>query len=122
MGMQMPFCTVVEPCAAVLATSNQPPDIIATQKADSVSLKLFRACLQSDSPPQKSHKWCQQPLLRYHQLWHQLKVVDEILCRQYSPVPCGDAITVPILPQSLQQQAIYQSHDLPIVCLQSSTD
>ena len=43
-----------------------------------------------------------------------IKVVNGILCRQYSTVPCGDVITVPILPESLQQQAIYQSHDLPI--------
>ena len=34
-------CTVVEPCAAVLATSNQSPDIIVAQKADSVSSQLF---------------------------------------------------------------------------------
>ena len=34
-------CTVVEPCAAVLATLNQSPDIIVAQKADSVSSQLF---------------------------------------------------------------------------------
>ena len=45
---------VVEPCAAVLATLNQSPDIIAAQKADSVISQLFRACLQSDSPPKKA--------------------------------------------------------------------
>ena len=61
-------CPVVEPCAAVLATSNHSADIIAAQKADSLTSQLFRACLQSDSPPQKSHKWCQQPLQQYHQL------------------------------------------------------
>ena len=31
-------CPVVEPCAAVLAISNQLPDIIAIQKADSLIL------------------------------------------------------------------------------------
>ena len=40
--------------------------------------------------------------------------MDGILCRQCNPVPCSDVITVPILPESLQQQATYQSHDLPI--------
>ena len=46
---------VMEPCAAVLATSNHSPDIIATQKADSLTSHLFHACLQSDSS-QNSHK------------------------------------------------------------------
>ena len=40
--------------------------------------------------------------------------MDGILSGQYSPVSCGDVITVPILPESLQQQAIYKSYDLPI--------
>lgn len=101
---------VINPCAAVLASSDQLPDLLAAQKANNFTSQLFHACLQSDSPPQKSHRWCQQPLQRYHQLWHQLKIVDGILCRKYSPVTCSDVVTVPILPESL----IYQSHDLPI--------
>ena len=44
--------------------------------------------------------------------------MDGILSRQYFPVPCGDVITVPILPESLQQQPIYQSHDLSIAAHQ----
>ena len=107
-------CSVVNPCATVLASSDQLPDLLAAQKADNLISQLFQARLQSDSPPQESHRWCQQPLQRYRQLWHQLKIVDGILCRQYSPVTCSDVVTVPILPERLQQQAIYQSHNLPI--------
>ena len=32
------------------------------------------------------------PLNRYHQLWSQLKVVDNIMCRTYTPDRAGDVV------------------------------
>ena len=63
-------CSVVNPCATVLASSDQLPDLLAAQKADNLISQLSQTRLQSDSPPQESHRWCQQPLQRYRQLWH----------------------------------------------------
>ena len=40
-------------------------------------------------------------------------MVDEIVCRVYTPDPAGDVVTVPLLPQSLRQQALKNSHDIP---------
>ena len=48
---------------------------------------------------------------RYAQLWPQLTIVDGVLCRYYKPKSMSDAITVPILPDSLHQQPLRQAHD-----------
>jgi len=56
----------------------------------------------------------EKPLLyRYKQLWHQLKVVDGVLCRQYSPRAMEEMVAVPILPISLQKDALSHNHDAP---------
>ena len=35
------------------------------------------------------------------------------MCRRYSPAPDSEMITVPVLPQALQQDALYQAHNTP---------
>ena len=47
------------------------------------------------------------------QLWHQLKVVDGVLCHQYTPSPMQQAVMVPILPPDLQKDALIHSHNAP---------
>ena len=74
--------------------------------------EIFQALSQSSKKP-SGRKWKCPPLNRYCQLWSQLKVVDGIVCRTYTPDPTGDAVTVPVLPQSLRQQALQSSHDSP---------
>ena len=50
---------------------------------------------------------------RYAQLWYQFVIVDGVLCRKYAPGPTSEAVTVPVLPKSLQQKALLQCHDSP---------
>ena len=63
----------------------------------------------TDSP--QSAKWNKPPLYRYKQLWHQLKVIDGVLCHQYSPSPMQQMVTVPLLPPSLKKDALNRNHD-----------
>ena len=44
------------------------------------------------------------------QLWHQLSLKDDGICRTYYPSPTSDSVTVPLIPPSLQQQALYHAH------------
>ena len=74
--------------------------------------KLLRARQQSCYRP-KAKNWSQQPLCRYQQLWHQLRLVDGVLCREYTPNPMEEAVTVPILPASLHQEALQRNHNAP---------
>ena len=55
----------------------------------------------------------QLPLSRYKQLWLQLLVIDEIVCRCYAPNPQLPAITVPLIPASQCSNLIKQRHDAP---------
>ena len=54
------------------------------------------------------------PLICYWQKWNQLTLVDGVtLQKVYAPGPSSDIITVPILPRSLQPDALYCSHEAP---------
>ena len=55
----------------------------------------------------------QPRLKRYMQLWHQLSVVNEAICRTYCPSPHSSSVTVPVIPFLLQQQILHQVHDIP---------
>ena len=46
-------------------------------------------------------------------LWTQLLIVDGILRHHYSLEPDSELITVPVLPHALQQDPLYQAHDIP---------
>ena len=45
--------------------------------------------------------WKTQPFQRYKQLWAQLEIREDVLCRAYTPNPLQDAVTVPVLPLKL---------------------
>ena len=53
-------------------------------------------------------------------MWHQLSIVDGIVCRTYQPGPISDVITVPLMPTRLHQEALQQSHDTPSAAHQGS--
>ena len=74
--------------------------------------EIFQALSRSSKKP-SGQKWKVSPLKRYRQLWSQLEVVQGIVCRTYTPDSAGDSVTVPVLPQPLQQQALQSNHDTP---------
>ena len=39
--------------------------------------------------------------------------MEGIVCCRYSPGPDSELITVPIIPQAQQQDALCQAHDIP---------
>ena len=82
-----------------------------TQQQDPVTSVIYNQLLRSHEKP-SDVKWRKQHLYRYLQLWTQLLIVDGILCHHYSPGPDSELVTVPVLPRALQQDAIYQAHDI----------
>ena len=63
--------------------------------------------------PSPSQRLRRPPLQRYRQLWSQLKIVEGVLCRHYTPDPSLDSVLVPILPTSLHHEALWRNHDAP---------
>ena len=101
------------PTAATYCTLGTPPQTLRdAQQQDPVTSVIYNQLLRSHEKP-NDVKWRKQHLYRYLQLWTQLLIVDGILCRHYSPGPDSELITVPVLPRALQQDAIYQAHDIP---------
>ena len=71
------------------------------QAEDPLICQLRDALLHSSMPP-TDRTWSQPPLRCYRQLWSQLLVKDGLVCRQYSPGPTSDLLTVPIIRISYQ--------------------
>ena len=46
-------------------------------------------------------------------MWTQLKLIDGVLSHVHAPGPTSDVLTVPVMPHSLQQQALQHSHNDP---------
>ena len=57
-------------------------------------------------------QWRQPPLRQYRQLWSQLSIEGDIVCRTYRPGPTEKAVTVPIIPTSLQESFLSRVHNL----------
>ena len=82
------------------------------QEADEVTSKLLQAC-SILKPRLKGPEWDRPPLQRYHQLWSQLKIVEGVLCRHYTPDPSLDSVLVLILPTGLHHESLCRNHDAP---------
>ena len=87
-------------------------DIQEAQQADPTLQIVYEAMQKSNNKP-TSRLWHQSPLSRYRKLWPQLCLCDGVLCRKYTPQPLRSVVTVPILPQCLQEHALYGCHDTP---------
>ena len=102
-----------ESCAVTIGLPHySPTELHASQSNDDTLSAVRQARLSSPDTPQTT-RWNKHPFHRYKQLWHQLKVVDGVLCRQYTPSPMHQAVMVPILPPDLQKDALIRSHDAP---------
>ena len=101
------------PCAATISLLlYSHEDLRTSQSKDTILSTVLQARLALTDSPQ-SVKWNKPPLYRYKQLWHQLKVIDGVLCRQYSPSPMQQMVTEPLLPPSLKKDALNRNHDAP---------
>ena len=89
------------------------PELLQAQLQDPTISHVRHTILQSPNVP-SDKRWSQPPLRRFKQLWKQLLVADsDTLCCKYSPGPLEPVVTVPVLPPSLQQEALRLSHDVP---------
>ena len=97
---------------AMTSATPKVTDIQQAQRNDLIFQQLFQAISQSQNKPISLTR--KQPSLkRYVQLWHQLSVIDGVICRTYCPSPPSSSVTVPVIPPSLQQQVLHQMHDIP---------
>ena len=80
---------------------------------DDPAIGIVCTTLLSKKTPTHSGKWRLHPLRRYQQLWSQLQLIDGIVCRRYAPSTASDVISAPVLPESLQREALQRNHDAP---------
>ena len=99
--------------ATQLRIDHEKEDIYNAQCTDPVIKEVQQKLCNILWPNQKGRKWYRPPLICYWWIWNQLIIADGIVCCKYSPGPSSDSITVPILPHSLQQDALCCSHDAP---------
>ena len=68
------------------------------QQSYLVFQQIYQMLLSSPDKPPKDPIWKQSPLKRYAQLWHQLCIVDNVICCIYCPSPASDSVTVSLVP------------------------
>ena len=98
---------------AVTSARETSDSLRQQQQADPILQQLYHAVSSSTDRLMHWHKSHQSPLRRYYQLWHQLSIIDGVVCRTYKPDPKMDAVTVPLLPPSQRQNILYRCHDIP---------
>ena len=91
---------------AITSASPKVTDIQQAQQNDFIFQQLYQVLLEPPAKPQPRLK-------RYVQLWHQLSIVNGVICRAYCPSPHSSSVTVPVIPLLLQQQILHQVHDIP---------
>ena len=93
-----------------ITTTTEPTTALRQAQLEDSILQQVQQALSHGNPNISS--WHNSSLRRYLQLWHQLSNVDGVICRMYQPGPASDVVK-PLIPTSLQQNALQQSHDLP---------
>ena len=82
------------PCTTAVAMPlYSSSSLCQAQLQDGIMSQVLQARKISNSPP-RTREWNTHPLRRYRQLWAQLKVVDGVLCRTYTPLPLTEERTV----------------------------
>ena len=105
--------STLQSAATQISNSEATQELRDAQLQDTTLGVLIKAVGKSSKAPPKRGIWKQPPLSRYHQLWSQLCIQNGVLCRTYAPDPATGPITVPVVPNALQQQALQSSHDSP---------
>ena len=96
---------------AMTSTTKQITDVQQTQQNDSVFNQIYYAFLHSTGKP--ATITMKQPLFqRYIQPWHQLSLINGVICRNYCPSPTSENVTVSLIPPSLKQKVLHQAHNI----------
>ena len=98
---------------ALTSVVNMENETLRQQQLTNPILKHIHAALTRSKQKLTTPEWKRQPLRRYQQLWHQLKLVEGIVCREYTPGPTEDQKVVPIYPATLRQEVLRRNHDAP---------
>ena len=99
-------------CAVTVSDATaERENLRKAQQQDPITNLVYTALKSRQAPSARG--WQTTMLRRYKQLWSQLKLVDDVICREYSPSPGGEVIVVPVLPSSLQPGALQRNHDVP---------
>ena len=104
---------------AVTSTTEYTNDLEQAQLEDPVLQQVQQTLSKSHKTPNTA-TWHCSPLKHYYQLWHQLSIIDSIACCTYQPGPASDVVKVPLMPTTLHQEALQQSHGTPSATYQGS--
>ena len=104
-------CPTTPVTTGAVSVSTEPwKEELRQQQLQDPILSQLKEALQH-SADTRLRQWRQPPLCRYHQLWSQLSIEGDIVCRTYRPGPTEEAVTVPIIPTSLQESFLSWVHN-----------
>jgi len=95
--------------STVLQPSTFLTELKEAQKEDDHIPQLIKPLLTAQNTLKGCH-WRRHP---YHQIFHQLVLINGVIYCKYAPGPTSDIVTVPIIPIALRHQDIQRNHDPP---------
>ena len=98
---------------ALTSVVNVEMETLRQQQLDDPVLKYLQAALHKSQQKPVASECNRQPLRRYKQLWHQLKLVHGVVCREYAIGPTAERSVVPVYPAVLRQEVLRRNHDAP---------
>jgi len=81
------------------------------QLSDPIIQQIHDALSQTHPIPPQASMWRKHPFSRYKQIWPQLCLHDELVCRRYTPSPSLNTVLVPLIPESYRPTLLYQHHN-----------
>ena len=99
-------------CALTSLVQDGGERIRDAQQQDPTLKAIYNTLANRQQEPD-GPEWNSQPLKQYRQLWHQLKLVQGVIIREYVPGPTEDHKLVPLYPAALQKEALHRNHDIP---------
>ena len=107
-ALSCPPHPVTAPLPVAVTTTTEPTTALRQAQLEDPILQQVQQALLHEKPSISS--WHHSLLRRYLQLWHQLSNVDRVVCHMYQPGATSDVVKVSLIPTSLQQNALQQSH------------
>ncbi len=87
--------------------------VLQEHQLEDAVLKNLHDALANSRVRHKGKEWRSQPFCRYKQIWHQPRIINGILCREYSPDSAIPKL-VPLFPRVLQKAILDRNHNAPI--------
>lgn len=105
---------IVPCCTTGMVAEYTRSDLAQLQREDPILRTVIRRLESYDHPPPPLGRWRRGALRRYRQLWQQLEISENILCRVCAPGPRKEPVVLTVIPEVVVPIVLRKLHDDPL--------